>query len=66
MKSAASAVLIWILFNGYLSGQTAPLNPKLQNTTAKALNGEFVGMEEIKDYEPEKMVPREQSFDQER
>jgi hypothetical protein len=52
MKS--SAVLIWTLFGIYLFGQTTPSSPKLQDTIENSLNGEFVGMEEIKDYEPGK------------
>jgi hypothetical protein len=60
MKS--SAVLIWILFGLYLFGQTTPPSPKLQDTIEKALNGEFMGMEEIKDYEPGKKWFHENSL----
>jgi len=62
MKSAARAVFIGILFQGCLSGQTGRLDPKLPNMTPRVLNGEFVGMEEMKGYEPGKKWFHENSL----
>ena len=54
MKSAASTALVCIFFYGCLSGQTLSDSQRLPNVTDKVLTGEFLGMEEIKDYEPGK------------
>jgi hypothetical protein len=52
MKSAASTALVCILFYGCLSGQALTHSQRLPNMTDKVLTGEFVGMEQIEDYEP--------------
>jgi len=52
MKSAAAAALACILVYGCLSGQTLTGSQRVPKVTDKVLIGEFVGMEEIKDYEP--------------
>lgn len=62
MKSAASTALVCILFYGCLSGQTITDSQRLPNVTDKVLTGEFVGMEEIKDYEPGKKWFHENSL----
>jgi hypothetical protein len=62
MKSAASTALVCILFYGCLSGQTVTDSQRLPNVTDKVLTGEFVGMEEIKDYEPGKKWFHENSL----
>lgn len=62
MKSAARSALVWILFQGCLSGQTVTDSQRLANVMDKVLSGEFVGMEEIKDYEPGKKWFHEDSL----
>jgi hypothetical protein len=62
MKSAASTALVCILFYGCLSGQTLTHSQRLPKVTDKVPTGEFVGMEEIKDYEPGKKWFHENSL----
>jgi len=54
MKSAANTAFVCILLLVCLSAQTRTDSQWIPNVTDKALTGEFVGMEEMKDYEPGK------------
>ena len=54
MKFAAIVAIVWIFVHVSLSEQSGLPDDLQQRSeiSAKALNGEFVGMEEIKNYEP--------------
>jgi len=53
MKLVATLAIVWISLHGYLFGQTGSADSQRQSGMT-AVNGEFVGMEEIKNYEPGK------------
>jgi hypothetical protein len=63
MRLLASIALVWIWLHGYLFAQSGTTDSQCHSCiTATALNGEFVGMDEIKNYEPGKKWFHENSL----